>query len=60
MHLALVFVDVLDGDDAAGDLAVEIDDRSGGYAYPCTGAIVVIAKVLSRGDGSSVHDGFGV
>src|SRR6266851_7692566 len=59
MHLALVFVDVLDGDDAAGDFAVEIDDRGGSQAYPCSGAIVVIAKVLSRGDGLSVHDGFG-
>src|SRR5580698_597594 len=28
--LALVLVDVLDGDDAAGDLAVEVDDRGGG------------------------------
>src|SRR5260370_12533311 len=59
MHFALVFVDVLNGDDAAGDFAVEIDDRGGGEAYPCTGAIVVIAEVLSRGEGLSVHDGFG-
>jgi hypothetical protein len=34
LHLALVFVNVLDGDDAAGDLAVRIENGSAGEADP--------------------------
>ena len=59
LHLALVFVDVLDGDDASRDFAIMIEDGGGAEADPCTGSIVVIAEILSWANGSSVHNGIG-
>jgi hypothetical protein len=49
LHLALVFVDVLDGDDASRDLAIVIEDGGGAEADPCTGSIVVIADFPEAG-----------
>ena len=59
LHLAFFFVDVLDGDDASGDLTVGIDDGSRGEADPGAGAVAVVAKILAGADVFAVHDGVG-
>ena len=56
LHLALFQVDVLDGDDTAGDFAVDVEDGRSCEADPRPGSVVKIAEVLSGADGLSIHD----
>ena len=59
LHLAFFFVDVLNGDDAAGDFAVGSTTGRRDEADPGAGAVAVVTKIFAGTKVFTVHDGVG-
>jgi hypothetical protein len=55
LHFAFVLVDVLNGDDAAGDISLLVDDGSDAEADPCTSSVLVSTEAFDRAEGTALH-----